>query len=267
MATRDDELAILKREVMALRDEVARLRIPGPIVDPAPWAGTGPTQFWDWWRQRWPFPIPRPGDPAPFDSARFRMALNLDLREVAGRVLGVAPARLKIEDIAHIHIGDIIGAEPGIVVDPAPDDVGRWVRIDPRLIRPIPWPWPGDPAPLDLSRFKTIENIKLVDAVAKTMGVAAGRVTIADLAKFKVRDLILQFIGGPVGPEVDPPPIDYTRFAAMARSRVAASDLTVGEVAAMDRSELQATEHRLNADIIRLESLRDLVRKKLRERQ
>jgi hypothetical protein len=185
------------------------------------------------------------------------------LREVAGRILGVAPAKLKLADVKDLYIGDVIGIEPGEVVDPAPDDVGRWVRIDPRLIRPFPSPI--DPPPFDMSRFRRVENVKLVDAIAKIKGVSASRVTIADLAKIGVRDLIV-FVGGL--PDIDPidtGPLDYARYATMARSRVAAADFTVSEISAMDKSELQATEHRLSAEITRLESLRDLVKKKARK--
>ncbi len=224
-----------------------------PVVDPAPW---------DWWRRYQPVPEwrwPRPGDPAPFDSARFRVALGLDLRQVAGRILGLAPDKLTIKDVARLHIGDVIGIEPGPVVDPAPDDVGRWVRIDPRLIRPIPWP--GDPAPFDAGRFQAVENVKLLDAVARITGVAADKVKVSELAKISVRDLILQVVRIPDGG--DPPPIDYVRYAEVARARAVSGDLSVREISAMDKPELQATLHRINAEITRFESLRELVEKRM----
>ena len=296
MPVHENEFAALRLEVAELREHITRLRIPGPHVDPAPWPGgpvVGPTpwpggpgpivdpapwpggpmvdpvpwdprvQPWDWWRSRMRIPMPRPGDPAPFDSARFRVALGLNLREVAGRILGAAPAKLKIADIKALHLGDIIGIEPGTVVDPAPDDVGRWVRIDPRLVRPFPLPWPGDPAPFDMGRFKAIENIGLLDAVAKLKGVSASRVTIADLAKINVRDLIIEYVELPERYDVDPVPIDYSRYASMLRRHAPVADFNVREISAMDANELLATEHRINAEITRLESLRDLVKKKI----
>jgi hypothetical protein len=276
MPINERDFSALKLEVAALREHIEKLRFPGPHVDPAPWPGgfnpvVDPAPWdvrpypRDWWRSRMriPMPIPRPGDPAPFDSARFRVALGLDLKEVASRILGITPAKLKIADLKAIHIGDIIGVEPGTVVDPAPDDVGRWVRIDPRLIRPYPMPWPGDPAPFDASRFKAIENIGLLDAVAKIKGSAASRVTVADLAKIAVRDLIAEFAELPERYDVDPVPFDYSRYASMMRHRADVADFSIREISAMDTNELQATEHRINAEITRLESLRELVKKKI----
>ncbi|NNK48643.1 MAG: hypothetical protein HKP01_07205 [Gemmatimonadetes bacterium] len=256
-----------------LREELSRFRIPGPMVDPAPFPGgpvvdpvpwdTRPVP-WDWRQPRWPFPIPRPGDPAPFDIARFRVALGLDLREVAGRILGVSAARVKLADVKAIHLGDIIGIDPGTVVDPAPDDVGRWTRIDPRLVLNRPWPWPpGDPPPFDISRFKAVENIGLIEAVAKLKNVAASRVTVADLAKINVRDLLVKFAELPERWDVDPAPIDYSRYASLLRRRADVADFSVREISAMDANELQATEHRINAEITRLEALRELVHKKI----
>jgi hypothetical protein len=278
MPINERDFSALKLEVAALREHIEKLRVPGHLVDPAPWPGgfnpvVDPAPWdvrpypRDWWRSRMrmpiPMPIPRPGDPAPFDSARFRVALGLDLKEVASRILGITPAKLKIADLKAIHIGDIIGVEPGTVVDPAPDDVGRWVRIDPRLIRPYPMPWPGDPAPFDASRFKAIENIGLLDAVAKIKGSAASRVTVADLAKIAVRDLIAEFAELPERYDVDPVPFDYSRYASMMRHRADVADFSIREISAMDTNELQATEHRINAEITRLESLRELVKKKI----
>ncbi len=285
MPVRERDFSALKLEVAELREHITKLRIPGPHVDPAPWpGGMGPIvdpapwpggpmvdpvpwdprmPVWDWWRSRMRIPMPRPGDPAPFDSARFRVALGLNLRDVAGRILGMAPAKLKMADLKAIHIGDIIGIEPGTVVDPAPDDVGRWVRIDPRLIRPYPLPWPGDPAPFDASRFKAIENIGLLDAITKIKGGAASRVTVADLAKITVRDLILEFAELPERYDVDPGPLDYSRYASMMRHRADVADFSIREISAMNTNELQATEHRINAEITRLDSLRELVNKKI----
>ena len=283
MPVREIDFAALKEEVAALRDQLSRLRMPGAhvvdpapfpggsIVDPAPWPGpmVDPVPWdtrprpWDWWHARRPFPFPRPGDPAPFDIARFRVALGLDLREVAGRILGAAPAKLKLADVKLLRLGDIIGIDPGTVVDPAPDDIGRWVRIDPRLIlrdRLPPW---GDPPPLDMSRFKAVENIGLIEAVAKIKDVAASRVTIADLARFSVRDLLAHQFEIPERWDIDPAPIDYSRYASMLRDRSDVADFSIREISAMDKNELQATEHRINAEITRLESLRELVKKKV----
>ena len=38
------------------------------------------------------------------------------------------------------------------VFDPPPDDLGRWIGGWGRPI-PIPWPNPGDPVPIDISRL------------------------------------------------------------------------------------------------------------------
>lgn len=282
MPVLEKDFAALKEEVAALRNHLSRIRIPGyvvdpapvpggPIIDPSPWPG-GPwvdpvpwdmrPPIWDWWHSHRPIPIPRPGDPAPFDSARFRVALGLNLREVAGRILGMTPEKLKLADVKALHLGDIVGIEPGTVVDPAPDDVGRWVRIDPRLIMRRPWPWPGDPAPFDMSRLKAIENIGLIEAVAKLKNIGAARVKVDDLAKLSVRDLIEKFAELPERWDVDPIPIDYTRYASLLRRTSDATDFSVREISAMDRSELQVIEHRINAEITRLEALRELVQKK-----
>ena len=256
-----NELADLRDQIKALRDEVARIRFPGPVVDPAPWPHSGP---WDRWVPRRPFPYPWPGDPAPFDRARFRVVLGLDLRDVAGRILGVAGAKLKIADVKDLHIGDVIGAgSPGPVVDPAPDDVGRWIRMNPRLVVRWKWPWVGDPAPFDAARLNTIENVKLVDAVAQIKNMQPAQIKIDDLATITVRDLVVEIIGKPDGPEVDPSPLDYGRFAALARSQFAAQHLTVSDISSMGRDELEAATHQLSADIARLEALRDLALNKL----
>lgn len=48
---------------------------------------------------------------------------------------------------------------PGVVVDPAPDDLGRypWPGRWFELVRPPRPPWPGDPAPIDISRFTRVQ--------------------------------------------------------------------------------------------------------------
>ncbi len=261
MGASDKELSALRKQIESLREDIARIRIPNHIVDPAPW-GPRPTP-WPWpWGVRVPVPVGPDVDPPPFDAARFRVALGLNLRDVAGRILGVESAKLKLADFNSLSVGDVIGIEPGPIVDPAPDDVGRWVRIDPRfLAQRFPWPKWGDPPPLDLSRLRNVENVKLVDAVAKLRSSSAARVKIADFERVTVRDLLGDLIGGP---EVDPPPIDYARFAALSRSRVAAPELNPREISAMDRRELDATDNRLSAEINRLESLRDLVKRRRR---
>lgn len=250
----DVTMADLAREIASLREELTRLRWPGGgVVDPAP-------DDWGRWRWHWPtptpIPLPQPGDPAPFDRARFRVVLGLDLREVAGRILNVAPDEVTLESLDAIYVGDVIGIEPGPVVDPAPHDVGRWVRIDPRLIS-LPIPQPGDPSPVD--RVRAVPNLKLVEAVAKLSGKKAGNVTPEDLGKVTVRDLILNLSEGP---QVDPAPLDWGRFAALGRGRASVTELNARDISALDAAELEAVEHRLKGEMTRLQGLRKLVTKR-----
>lgn len=262
---KEPKLADLAREIATLREEIQRLKIPNnPVVDPPPfWGGRfvdpAPNEWRRWperWPERWPIPIPQPGDPAPFDRARFRVALGLDLREVSARILSKTPKEVTLDLVDKLYVGDVIGVEPGPVVDPAPDDVGRWVRIDPRY---IPLPYPGDPPPFDLSRLRAVPNVKLVEAVAKIRGTSAGKVKVQDLARVTVRDLIQDLIDGG---QVDPPPIDFGRFAALTRAGRSATEFSVREISAMNAAELEATSHRLNGEITRLEALRELVEKR-----
>ncbi len=234
-------------------------RLPDWVVDPAP------EDYWRWrdvhwrWRSPWERWIPRipiPADPSPIDRARFRWMLDLDLLDVAGRILGTTPEKLAIGDVGKLYIGDVIGFEPGPVVDPAPEDVGRWVRVDPRLI-----PWPGDPAPIDLGRWRMIANIRLIEAVGRIRGVDVGQVSIEDLQTVKVRDLLLHFGGG----VVDPPPDDFRRFGEAVRARAGVTHLGPQEITAMSTEELQATAHRVESEMARLDSLRQLISKRLGE--
>ena len=250
---KDPTVAELAREVRSLREEILRLRVPGGgVVDPGP-------DDWGRWPppRRFP-PIPQPGDPAPFDRARFRVVLGLDLRQVAARILNVSTKELTLEDVGTLHLGDVIGIEPGPVVDPAPDDVGRWVRIDPRL---IPLPPVADPPPFDLSRLRPVPNVRLVEAVAKIRGSSPEKLSLDDLSEVTVRDLVLD-LSDLIDDVVDPSPIDFSRFAALGRRRVAASELSPREISAMDERELEAAGHRLQGEITRLEGLQKLVERK-----
>jgi hypothetical protein len=130
-------------------------------------------------------------------------------------------------------------------VDPGPDDVGRWVRIDPRL---IPWPTPGDPAPFDRVRFP---NLKLADALSRISNVAAADLTPEHFSAAKVSDLLRHFAGGG---KVDPSPEDTGRATASALP-------TARDLAAMTPEQRQATAHKLEADIRRLQSLREAIAK------
>ena len=70
----------------------------------------------------------------------------------------------KLEDLVQRLdvIEELLRRRFGPVTDPAPDDWGRggrwggWLGSD-RVVIPFPFPNPGDPAPLDFSRFSRVQ--------------------------------------------------------------------------------------------------------------
>jgi hypothetical protein len=65
------------------------------------------------------------------------------------------------------------------VFDPSPDDPGRWTHFGWGRPIPLPWPQPGDPVPIDISRLSkaqlqvSLEMIKAqrirLDALEQTI--------------------------------------------------------------------------------------------------
>jgi len=51
------------------------------------------------------------------------------------------------------RIEALIGQRIPQVFDPPPDDLGRWIAGGWGRPVPIPWPNPGDPVPIDISRL------------------------------------------------------------------------------------------------------------------
>ncbi len=104
------------------------------------------------WKLPVPIPIPEPGDPAPFDRARFAGASTLEsrlaelIRRIPGWVSDPSP-----DDFLNIRLIDLIRQFRGGFTDPAPEDLSN-VRLR-DLLQKIPGGGVTDPSPEDVWRL------------------------------------------------------------------------------------------------------------------
>jgi hypothetical protein len=178
-------------------------------------------------------------DPNPMDAYRYA----LSQQALAARMAGIAHG-----------VGPIADPSPlGPYTDPAP-----WPPYaDPNWWRRPPWqgwrwpfPQPGDPAPIDLSRSRDLVDLDLVDAVARMNSVDAKKLTVESFRTVRLSDLLEK-----LRHRTDPPPDDWYRG-----SRLAA--MTAGQIERMTKEDLNALAQDIKAERSRLDSLHSLVQER-----
>jgi hypothetical protein len=138
-------------------------------------------------------------------------------------------------------------AMPGPIADPPP-----WrFHVDPAPWWRWPIPQPGDPAPLDVTRWRDLTTLDLVDAVARMSGTDASKLRVEDLRSVRVSDLLKK-----IRDKGDPPPDDWRRAGRLAA-------ITAAEIELMTRDNLGAVDQDIKAEITRLRSLEALVQERL----
>jgi len=83
----------------------------------------------------YPYPLPWPGDPAPFDRARLESLCKLDLLDAVGMLRDLDVAKLDIDTMRAIKVRDIFEDLGGPRTDPVPDPYhGSMLRLHPDAI-------------------------------------------------------------------------------------------------------------------------------------
>lgn len=182
-------------------------------------------------------------DPSPVDAYRYAQSQQAAAARLAAIANGVGPIADQVPLAAYL-------------------DASRWPW--PPYADPVPWsrrlPWPGlkwppfpqpgDPAPLDITRWRDLVDLDLVDAVARINSVDAKKLTVDSFRAVRLSDLLekLRY-------RTDPPPDDWYRSSRLAT-------MTPGQIEHMTKDDLGALAQDIKAERSRLDSLHSLVQER-----
>jgi hypothetical protein len=146
------------------------------------------------------------------------------------------------------------------MVDPAPwpywppyaDPVPWWQRRQRQTNWNIPIPDPGDPAPIDLVRWRELNTVDLVEAAARLTGVASANLKIDDMRRIRIADLLEK-----IRTNEDPPPDEWWR-----RGRLAT--VTAAQIEGITREEAAALAQDIKAEMTNLKSLEKMINERMK---